>query len=204
MNVGADTRNPCRRASKMWPSSWMKIIATNPKANVQLWNQSEYAATEKKKPKNLTKTNPNSRPRRRRRSRRRRAARGSSACRTAGGPARSRGARSSAASPEPFLAADVELLLPERDRLLERVDGLAAGVEGGGAVRRRDRDHDAGLADLDAADAVVDRHLRETVLRGQVGGQRLEHRLGHLLERLVLEIEHVTVARAVPNGADER
>ena len=43
----------------MWPSSCTKIISTNPIANVQLWNQSAYAPTEKKTPKNLTKMNPN-------------------------------------------------------------------------------------------------------------------------------------------------
>ena len=36
-----------------------RSCSMKPNANVQLWNQSEYAATEKKKPKNLTKMKPN-------------------------------------------------------------------------------------------------------------------------------------------------
>src|SRR5581483_7866469 len=64
----------------------------------------------------------------------------------------------SRAAADPLLAALVDLLLPERDRLLERVDRFRAGCQRGGAVRRRDRDHDRGLADLDAAHPVGDRH----------------------------------------------
>ena len=55
-------------------------------------------------------------------------------------------------------------------------------------MRRGDGDHDARLADLDAADAVVDRDLAELVLRGQLVGEPDEHLLRHLLERLVLEM----------------
>src|SRR6266487_994357 len=60
------------------------------------------------------------------------------------------------ALPDPLLAARVHLFLPERDRLLERIDRLVAGVERRGPVGGRDGDHDARLPDLDAADAVVD------------------------------------------------
>src|SRR5207247_2632796 len=73
-----------------------------------------------------------------------------------------------------------------------------------GAWGGRDGDHDARLPDLDAADAVVDRGLAEAVLRGQVGCEPREHGLGHLLEGLVFEVEHVAVARAPPYGTDER
>ena len=58
MNVGHDTFSPWCRASATWPSSCTRIIRTKPSANVQLWNQSVYAATEMKKPKNLTKMKP--------------------------------------------------------------------------------------------------------------------------------------------------
>ena len=58
MNVGHDTFSPWCRASATWPSSWMRIISTKPSANVQLWNHNVYAATEMKKPKNLTKMKP--------------------------------------------------------------------------------------------------------------------------------------------------
>src|SRR5205085_1299517 len=61
-------------------------------------------------------------------------------------------------APDPLLAALVDLLLPERHRRLESVDRLLAGGESGLPVWRRDGDQDAGLADLDPSDAVVDRN----------------------------------------------
>src|SRR6188472_198406 len=64
---------------------------------------------------------------------------------------------------DPLLAADVELLLPERHRLFEGVDRLAAGVERRRAMRRRDGDDDTRLADLDRSDAVVDRDVDHVV-----------------------------------------
>src|SRR5207302_8330939 len=42
------------------------------------------------------------------------------------------------------------LFLPNGDRVLERIDGEAAGIEGGAAVWRADGDQDAGFADLQA------------------------------------------------------
>src|SRR5436189_1458814 len=94
----------------------------------------------------------------------------------------------SRASADPFLAACVDLLLPQRNRLLERVDRLAAGLERCRPVRCRDGDDDARLADLYAADPVVDRDLAQPVRRGQPGGELTQHRRGHLLERLVVEV----------------
>ena len=44
----------------------------------------------------------------------------------------------------------------------------------------------------------------EAVLRGQLVREPRQHRLGHLLERLVLEIEDVAAARAAAHRADER
>ncbi len=54
----------------------------------------------------------------------------------------------------PHLAVLEVFLLPHRHRLLERVDGEVAGLEGLAAVRRGHRDHHAGLADLEPADPV--------------------------------------------------
>src|SRR5215210_3484968 len=64
---------------------------------------------------------------------------------------------------DPFLAALVHLLLPERHRLLERVDRVLARCQCVLAVRRGDGDHDARLADAERADAVVDRDRAELV-----------------------------------------
>src|SRR4051794_1322757 len=47
---------------------------------------------------------------------------------------------------DPLLPALVDLLLPQRDGLLERVDRVLAGGERVGAVRRGDGDHDARAA----------------------------------------------------------
>src|SRR5260370_38127403 len=54
----------------------------------------------------------------------------------------------------PHLAVLEVLLLPDRPRLLQGIDGEAAGLEGLAAVGRGDRDHHARLPDLEAADAM--------------------------------------------------
>src|SRR4051812_46335953 len=95
--------------------------------------------------------------------------------------------------PDPFLAAGVELLLPERDRLLQGVDRLAACVERSSPMGRRDSDDDACLSDLHPAYAVMNRDARQAVLRCQFVAEAHEHRFRHLLECLVFEIQHVAV-----------
>src|SRR5438094_5829928 len=57
---------------------------------------------------------------------------------------------------DPDLAAFPDLLLPDRNGLLEGVDGEAAGLEGCGAVGAGDGDQDARLPNLEPADAVAD------------------------------------------------
>src|ERR1700730_7970266 len=54
----------------------------------------------------------------------------------------------------PHLAVLEVLLLPDRHRLLQGIDGEAAGLEGLAAVGRGHRDHHARLPDLEAADAM--------------------------------------------------
>src|SRR5260370_7377691 len=54
----------------------------------------------------------------------------------------------------PHLAVLEGLLLPDRHRLLQGIDGETTGLEGFAAVRRGDRDHHARLPDLEAADAM--------------------------------------------------
>src|SRR5713101_1162151 len=62
--------------------------------------------------------------------------------------------RLSRLQPYPDLAVLEVLLLPDRHRLLQGIDGEAAGLEGLAAVGRGDRDHHARLPDLEAADAM--------------------------------------------------
>src|SRR5215218_6688267 len=64
---------------------------------------------------------------------------------------------------DPLLAAFVDLLLPERHPLLERVDRVLARGEGILAMLSRDGDDDGCLSDLDPAGAVVDRDLQHVV-----------------------------------------
>src|SRR4051812_31364476 len=73
------------------------------------------------------------------------------------------------------------LLFPDRNCLLQGVYQPTASVEGGGAVGRSDRDENAALADLNAAQAMDD--------PGIAGGellQRLRDQLFHLLQRHLL------------------
>ena len=70
-------------------------------------------------------------------------------------------------------------------------------------MRRGDGDDDARLADLDAAEPVVDRDRGQTVALGQLGAEPREHLLRHLLVRLVVEMEDVAVAGAAAHRPDE-
>src|SRR6266850_6932534 len=91
---------------------------------------------------------------------------------------------------DPDLAVLEVLLLPDRHRLLQRVDGEAARLEGLGAMGRGHRDHHARLTDLQAADAV---HEGDACDRGPAapdGRADLAHlgqrhgAVGHVLEEL--------------------
>src|SRR5436190_22584876 len=101
----------------------------------------------------------------------------------------------SGASSDPFLAALVDLLLPERDLLLQRVDSVLAGGERVLPVRRRDGDHNGGAADLDAAGAVVDGDLAKVVALLQRGGDLGHDVLRHPLVRLVIQVLDHPAAR---------
>ena len=57
---------------------------------------------------------------------------------------------------DPDVAALEVLVLPDRRDLLDALDRVAARGKRVRAMRRRRRDHDAGLADLEAAGAMVD------------------------------------------------
>ena len=99
----------------------------------------------------------------------------------------------------------VRLLLPERNALLQGVDRLVAGGQRLGAVWRRHGDDHARLADLDPADAMVDRDgSGQLVASGDLRGNLLHHGLGHACVGLV-EVENLAPARAAtPHRAGER
>src|SRR2546429_2806079 len=104
---------------------------------------------------------------------------------------------------DPLLAALVDLLLPERHADLERVDRLLTGGERVLPVRRRHGDHDARVADADAAHAVVDRDLGQLVLGLERRGQLGHDLLGHALVSLVVEVDDVAAAGVDARGPDE-
>src|SRR4051812_24867037 len=106
-------------------------------------------------------------------------------------------------APDPLLAALVDLLLPERHALLERVDRVLARCERVGAVRRGDGDHDARLADADPADAVVDGDRAELVAGLELGGDLGHDPFGHALVGLVVQVHDVPAARLAARRADE-
>src|SRR5436305_2355046 len=76
------------------------------------------------------------------------------------------------AAPDPLLPALVDLLLPQRHLDLQAVDRVPAGRESVVAMRCRDGDDDARLADRDTADPVVDGDAAEVVPALQLVGQR--------------------------------
>src|SRR5271157_5322271 len=104
---------------------------------------------------------------------------------------------------DPHFASFKVFLLPDRHDLLYAVDRETARVEGVAAMRRRDRDRDRALADLDPPDAMAYRDARYPE-----AACRLFRDLAHLAERhllvgLVLQMNH-TPARILATGrADE-
>src|SRR5216684_6703196 len=111
--------------------------------------------------------------------------------------------RLSRLQPYPDLAVLEVLLLPDRHRLLQGVDGEAAGLESLGAMGRRHRDHDARLADLQAADAVHERDPRDGGPAAPDGRADLAH-LGesHGTVGLVLEELHPAPAGLIARSEE--
>src|SRR5215470_478162 len=106
--------------------------------------------------------------------------------------------------PDPHLAVLEVLLLPDRHRLLERVDREAARLEGFPAMRGGHRDEHARLTDLEAADAVDEGELADArEPRAGRHGDLAHLRQRHRRMRLVLEELHAAPARLIPHHAGE-
>src|SRR5258706_6623935 len=112
--------------------------------------------------------------------------------------------RLSRLEPDPDFAILEVLLLPDRHRLLQRIDGEAARVEGHRAMGRGHRDHHARLADLQAADAAQEGDPRDRGPAAPDGRTDLPQ-LGqpHRAVPLVLEELHPPAARLVAHHARE-
>src|SRR6478672_5035770 len=95
-------------------------------------------------------------------------------------------------------------LFPEWHTLLQLVDRVLAGGERVAAMRGGDGDDDRRLADLHAPGPVVDGDAAELVLRRELGRDLGHQPFGHALVRLVVEVLHVAVARAIARRAGER
>ena len=120
-----------------------------------------------------------------------------------------RSLRAATASPagtarqRPDGAVDKGLLLPDGHGLLERVDQPAAGLEGLRAMRRGDHDQHAGLADLQAAEAVNDRDVAHAEAGDGLVRQLLHLLGGHLFVGFVVEMERAAAAGVVAHDAVE-
>jgi hypothetical protein len=92
---------------------------------------------------------------------------------------------------------------PDGNGALERVDGEAAGFEGGGTVGCADSDEDAGLANFEAAETVRDGDPIDGEFCVDVGGDFFQLRERHRFVGFVVEIERAAAVRIVANAAVE-
>lgn len=95
------------------------------------------------------------------------------------------------------------LLFPNGDGALESVNGEAARVEGRGPVRRADGNEDAGVPDLEAAEAVDDGDTVNGKFRVHLGGDIADLGECHGLVRFVVEVECAASVRLVADAAVE-
>ncbi len=80
--------------------------------------------------------------------------------------------------------------LPDGRTCLELLEGVAAGLEGLGSVRRGDHDDDARLPWAHLADAVDHGQATHAGARFDLVGDLIEHGQGHGLEGLVAQADH--------------
>lgn len=104
---------------------------------------------------------------------------------------------------DPNLPARPDLLLPDRDPRLDRLDPRAARRERLGPVRRRGGHGHGDLADPEEADAVAEGDARLGVFHGEVRGDPGQLLLGHRGVRLVDEMVDRSPVVVVPDDADE-
>src|SRR5579872_2380534 len=87
----------------------------------------------------------------------------------------------------PYCAVGKTFFFPDWDCALEGIDGKAAGVEGGCAMRRSDRDEHAGLADLQSSQAMNNGDFANLVVRQCLLCQRVHLGDRHWLITFIIE-----------------
>src|SRR6185369_8650018 len=102
------------------------------------------------------------------------------------------------------LAVAVVLFLPDRHALLGLVDDVAARVERGAAVRRRDSDPDRAVADRELADAVLATRRRHREALERLADDLRALLLGDSGMRLVLERDDGRAVVVIADPAFER
>src|SRR6202012_3401248 len=89
------------------------------------------------------------------------------------------------------------------DGALERVDCEAACVESGGAMRRADRDEDAGLADFETAETMRDSDAINGEFSVKVGGDIAQLGERHRFVGFVFEVERAPAMGIVTDATVE-
>ena len=100
-------------------------------------------------------------------------------------------------------AVGEKLLFPDGDGFLEGVNCVAAGIESGGAMRRADRDENAGFADFKASQAVDHGYAIDGVSGVEVSGDFLHFGQRHGFVSFVFEIERGAAVRMIADATVE-
>ena len=93
------------------------------------------------------------------------------------------------------------LLFPDGDGALEGVNGEAAGVKSGTAMRGADGDEDAGFADFEPAEAMDNGNAVNDEFFVELGSNLLHFAQGHGFVSLVIEIEREAIVRLIADEA---
>src|SRR6266851_10127572 len=96
---------------------------------------------------------------------------------------------------DPLRAVAPDLFLPDRNDLLEPIDGILARRECLAPMRRGDGDGHRGLADLEHARAMDDRHLGYRPAGFHLIADLGHYLFGHLGVSLIFEVNDVAPTR---------
>ena len=104
---------------------------------------------------------------------------------------------------DPGITAVEMLVFPDRCDLLDALDGVPCGSKRVSPMRRRGGNHDAGFADLDPADPMMDRESNVGPAFPRFVGNPAERSDRERSVRLIVEPPHRASSVVVPNGTDE-